>query len=145
LKYLRNFKKRSKLTKFSDFFAYGERATLSHQFEQRQYFNRANFSVNILQFLKDAVITVGVSFRLCSSFSVMAACYQFKIETAFRLKSISVPKLKHCHDPTLLWLTKNHYYLHLVCQLHILENKFNAFYLPKAKYLKYNGQKIAKK
>ena len=48
----------------------GERATLSHQFEQRQYFNRAKFSVNILQFLKDAVITVGVSFCLCSSFSV---------------------------------------------------------------------------
>ena len=64
------FEKRSKLTKTSDFFAHGERATLSHQFEQRQYFNRANFSVNILQFLKDAVITVGVSFRLCSSFSV---------------------------------------------------------------------------
>ena len=55
---------------FKYFFARGERATLSHQFEQRQYFNRANFSVNILQFLKDAVITVGVSFRLCSSFSV---------------------------------------------------------------------------
>ena len=72
LKYLRNFKKLSKLSKILDFFARSERATLSHQFEQRQYFNRANFSVNILQFLKDAVITVGVSFRLCSSFSVVA-------------------------------------------------------------------------
>ena len=70
-KYLRNFEKRSKLTKNSDFFARGEHATLSHQFQQRQYFNRAKFSVNILQFLKDAVITVGVSFRLCSSFSVI--------------------------------------------------------------------------
>ena len=38
------------------------------------YFNRAKFSVNILQFLKDAVITVGVSFRLCSSFSVIQKC-----------------------------------------------------------------------
>ena len=70
LKYLRNFEKRSKLTKNSDFFARGERTTLSHQFDQRQYFNRAKFSVNILQFLKDVVISVGVSFRLCSSFSV---------------------------------------------------------------------------
>ena len=70
LKCLRNFKKRSKLTKNSDFFARGEPPTLSHQFEQTQYFNRANFSLNILQFLKDVVITVGVSFRLCSSFSV---------------------------------------------------------------------------
>jgi hypothetical protein len=69
--YLRNFEKQSKLTKNSDFFAPGECATLSHQFEQRQYFNRANFSVNILQFLKDAVMTVVVSFRLCSSFSVV--------------------------------------------------------------------------
>jgi hypothetical protein len=57
-----------------EFFACGEFATLSHQFEQRQYFNRAKFSVNILQFLKDAVITVGVSFRLCSSFSVNVVC-----------------------------------------------------------------------
>jgi hypothetical protein len=70
LKYLRNFKKRYKLSKISDFFARGEGATLSYQFEQRQYFNRANFSLNILQFLKDAVITVGVSFHLSSSFSV---------------------------------------------------------------------------
>ena len=70
LKYFKYFEKRSKLTKNSDFFAHGECATLSHQFEQRQYFNRANFSVIILQFLNDSVITVGVSFRLCSSFSV---------------------------------------------------------------------------
>jgi hypothetical protein len=47
LKYLRNFKKLSKLTKTLDLFARGERATLFHQFEQRQYFNRANFSGNI--------------------------------------------------------------------------------------------------
>ena len=73
LKYLRNFEKQCKLTKNSDFFVRGERATLSHQFEQRQWFDRAKFSVNILQFLKDAVITVGVSFRLCSSFSVCRA------------------------------------------------------------------------
>ena len=33
LKYLRNFEKWSKLTKNSDFFARGERATLSHHFE----------------------------------------------------------------------------------------------------------------
>ena len=33
LKYLRNFEKRSKLTKNSNFFARGERATLSHHFE----------------------------------------------------------------------------------------------------------------
>jgi hypothetical protein len=33
LKYLRNFEKRSKLTKNSDFFARSERATLSHHFE----------------------------------------------------------------------------------------------------------------
>jgi hypothetical protein len=39
LKYLRNFEKQSKLTKNSNFFVRGERATLSHQFEQRQYFN----------------------------------------------------------------------------------------------------------
>ena len=32
-KYLRNFEKRSKLTKNSDFFALGEPATLSHHFE----------------------------------------------------------------------------------------------------------------
>ena len=70
LKYLRNFKIRSKLTKNSDFFARGERTTLSHQFEQRQHFNRAKFSVNTFQFLKDVVITVGVSFSLCPSFSV---------------------------------------------------------------------------
>jgi hypothetical protein len=70
LKYLRNFEKWSKLTKNSDFFARGECATLYYQFEQRQYFKRAKFSVKMLQFLKDAVITVGVSFRLCSSFSV---------------------------------------------------------------------------
>jgi hypothetical protein len=88
VKYLRNFKKRSKLTKNSDFFARGERATLSHQFEQRQYFNRANFSVNILQFLKDAVITVGVSFRLCSSFSVLYCCLSCKsIICVLNLKS----------------------------------------------------------
>ena len=72
LKYFKYFEKQSKLTKNVDFFARGERATLSHQFEQRQYFNRANFLVNLLQFLKDAVITVGVIFRLCSSLSVLA-------------------------------------------------------------------------
>ena len=33
LKYLRNFEKRSKLTKNSDFFALGEPATLSYHFE----------------------------------------------------------------------------------------------------------------
>ena len=33
LKYLRNFEKLSKLTKNSDFFARGERTTLSHHFE----------------------------------------------------------------------------------------------------------------
>jgi hypothetical protein len=33
LKYLRNFEKLYKLTKNSDFFAPGERATLSHHFE----------------------------------------------------------------------------------------------------------------
>ena len=33
LKYLRNFEKRSKLTKNSDFFPRGEQATLSHHFE----------------------------------------------------------------------------------------------------------------
>ena len=33
LKYLRNFEKRSKLTKNSDFFALGEPTTLSHHFE----------------------------------------------------------------------------------------------------------------
>ena len=33
LEYLRNFEKRSKLTKNLDFFARGERATLSHHFE----------------------------------------------------------------------------------------------------------------
>jgi hypothetical protein len=33
LKYLRNFEKRSKLTKNSDFFEPDERATLSHHFE----------------------------------------------------------------------------------------------------------------
>ena len=36
LKYLRNLEKRSKLTKNLNFFAHGERTTLSHQFEQRQ-------------------------------------------------------------------------------------------------------------
>ena len=35
LKYLRNFEKRSKLTKSLDFFVRGERDTLSHQFEER--------------------------------------------------------------------------------------------------------------
>ena len=33
LKYLRNFEKRSKLTKNSDFLARGKHATLSHHFE----------------------------------------------------------------------------------------------------------------
>ena len=33
LKYLRNFEKRSKSTKNSDFFEHGEGATLSHHFE----------------------------------------------------------------------------------------------------------------
>ena len=33
LKYFKYFEKRSKLTKNSDFFARGERATLSHHFE----------------------------------------------------------------------------------------------------------------
>ena len=33
LKYLRNFEKRSKLTKNLDFFGRGKRATLSHHFE----------------------------------------------------------------------------------------------------------------
>ena len=33
LKYLKNFETRFKLTKNSDFFACGERATLSHHFE----------------------------------------------------------------------------------------------------------------
>jgi hypothetical protein len=33
LKYLRNFEKQSELTKNSDFFARGERTTLSHHFE----------------------------------------------------------------------------------------------------------------
>ena len=33
LKILKNFEKQSKLTKNSDFFAGGERATLSHHFE----------------------------------------------------------------------------------------------------------------
>jgi hypothetical protein len=33
LKYLRNFEKRFKLTKNSDFFGRGKRATLSHYFE----------------------------------------------------------------------------------------------------------------
>ena len=32
-KFLKYFEKRSKLTKNSDFFAHGERATLSHHFE----------------------------------------------------------------------------------------------------------------
>ena len=72
LKYFKYFEKRSRLNKNLDFFLRGERATLSYQFEQRQYFDRTNFSVNIFQFLKDAVITVGVSFRLCFSFSVYA-------------------------------------------------------------------------
>ena len=35
LKYLRNFEKRSKLTKSLDFFVRGERDTLSDQFEER--------------------------------------------------------------------------------------------------------------
>jgi hypothetical protein len=43
LKYLRNFEKRSKLTKNSDFFARGEHATLSHQFEQKNTLIEPNF------------------------------------------------------------------------------------------------------
>ena len=77
--YLRNFEKQSKFTKNSDFFGCGERATLSHQFEPRKYFNRAKFGVNILQFLKDAVITIGVNFRLFSSFSVCTATNIFLV------------------------------------------------------------------
>jgi hypothetical protein len=39
LKYLRNFEKRSKSTKNSDFFARGKSATLSHHFEQVRLFS----------------------------------------------------------------------------------------------------------
>ena len=58
LKYLRNFEKRSKLTKNSDFLVHGECATLCYQYEQRQYFNRANFSVNILQFFASVLLSL---------------------------------------------------------------------------------------
>ena len=86
LKYFKYFEKWSKLTKNSDFFARGECTTLSYQFEQRQNTLIVIFLVNILQFLKDEVITIQFRIRLSVSISSLMAsivcknCFSFQVE-----------------------------------------------------------------
>ena len=56
----------SKLTKNSDFFARGERATLSHHFELSKLgYSQIKIDFTADSLLKDEVITVGAYLRLC--------------------------------------------------------------------------------
>ena len=55
-KYLRNFEKRSKLTKNSDFFARGEGATFSHHFWAKLGYSQIKIDRSIDHFTADSLL-----------------------------------------------------------------------------------------
>ena len=129
LKYLKNFEKRSKLTKNLDFFTRGEHASLSSFWGKLGYsqtkFDRKIYHFIVDSLLKDAVITVGVSLHLC----LLSLCIYES------LQYIQICQWRHCTLGWMhaFWSKDTLLNLDFLCKFGFSEKRFNFFSLRRSK------------